>query len=151
MSTMAPLPAIREKLDKSYHAEMPRIPGVEPRSTVPIRHAPNRFRPERSCADNVRRETTQPGEGNYAGPTTKPDLAAAFKRVAKNRRAYPAGGDARLMAIKMIMRLQQPESDVTPGSQEMLLLTSRNLWRQTQRRGRSTSVTPIPEWRWSAS
>src|SRR5258705_2663434 len=36
MSTVATEPAIREKVDKSHHAEMPRIPGVEPRSTVPI-------------------------------------------------------------------------------------------------------------------
>ena len=119
MSAMAPRPAIREKLDKSYHAEMPRIPGVEPRSTIPIQARSKPIPPPSvPAADNVRRETDRSGEGIYAGPTTKPDLAAAFKRVAKIGALILLTAMLGSWAIKIIMRMQQPESDVTPASQE---------------------------------
>jgi hypothetical protein len=119
MSTMATRPAIREKLDKSYHAEMPRIPGVEPRSAVPI---PERSKPipPRSvpAADNVRRETAQAGEGIYGGPTTKADLAASFQRIAKIGALILLAAMLGSWAIKMIMRVRQREPDVTAASQE---------------------------------
>jgi serine/threonine protein kinase len=118
MSTMAPRPAIREKLDKSYHAEMPRIPGIEPRSTVPIPARSKPIPPPTAPAADVLRETGQPGEGIYGGPTTKPDLAAAFKRVAKIGALILLAAMLGSWAIKMIMRTQQPESDMTPASQE---------------------------------
>jgi serine/threonine-protein kinase len=65
ISATAPPPPIREtpvreKMNKSYHAEMPRIPGVERRPTPP---APSRSRPAPSsvaAAGDVREETTQP-------------------------------------------------------------------------------------------
>ncbi len=118
MSTMATQPVIREKLDKSHHAEMPRIPGVEPRSRVPIPVRSKPIPPPSAPTADVRRETDQAGEGIYAGPTTKPDLAAAFKRVAKIGAFIVLAAMLGSWAIKIIMPTQQPASDMTPTSQE---------------------------------
>jgi len=72
MSPLAPRPAIRERVDKSYHAEMPRIPGVEPRSTVPIPARSKPIPPPSAPAADVLRETGQPGEGIYGGRRPSP-------------------------------------------------------------------------------
>jgi len=100
---------------------MPRVPGVEPRSTIPIQA---RLQTDSASERSCRRQTfdekpAQPGEGIYAGPTTKPDLAAAFKRVSQKIGALILlAAMLGSWAIKIIMRMQQPESDVTPAFQE---------------------------------
>src|SRR5258707_296526 len=139
MSTMAPRPAIRERVDKSYHAEMPRIPGVEPRSTVPIPARSKPIPPPSAPAADVLRETRQRGEGIYGGPTTKPDLAAAFKRVAKIGALILVAAMLGLWAIKMIMRTRQPESDVTPASQENATSNQPQPMRPASRRTRAAA------------
>src|ERR1700738_1650745 len=83
VSPAPPKPPVREKVDKNYYVEMPRIPGVEPRSTPP---ASSRARPTPPSSDAA--DTSRPAEvaqvgGVYAGPTLKPDLAAAAKRLAQ--------------------------------------------------------------------
>jgi len=119
ISTTAPRPPIREKVDKNYYVEMPRIPGVEPRSTPPT---PSRSRPippsDGAAGSNVRAETGQQGDGIYAGPTTKPDLAAAVKRLATIGASVVLAAMLGSWAIKMIGRMQRPDSDVLPAPQD---------------------------------
>jgi serine/threonine protein kinase len=119
ISSVAPRPATRETPDKGFQVEMPRIPGVETRysSPTPARSGP--IPPSSGAADsNVRSETGQQTEGIYAGPTTKPDLAAAFKRVAKTGAYVGLAAILALSAIKMIALMQRPESDVPSASQD---------------------------------
>ncbi len=119
ISTTAPRPPIREEVDKNYYVEMPRIPGVEPRSTPPT---PSRSRPippsDGAAGSNVRAETGQQGDGIYAGPTTKPDLAAAVKRLATIGACVVLAAMLGSWAIKMIGRMQRPDSDVLPAPQD---------------------------------
>ena len=108
---VAPPPPIREKADKNFLAEMPRIPGVETRSTPP---ATSRSKPVPSPAGapgDVRAETGQHAERMYAGPTAKPDLAAAFKHVAKIGALVMLAAMLGSWAIKMIGRMQRPDSE----------------------------------------
>jgi len=117
-STTAPQPPIRKKVDKNYYIEMPRIPGVEPRSTSPT---PSRSRPIPPsggvAVGNLRAETGQ-GDGVYAGPTTKPDLAAAVKRLATIGACVVLAAILGSFAIKIIGRMQRPDSDVLPAPQD---------------------------------
>ena len=121
-AAVAPLPIrekpFRENTDKSYHVEMPRIPGVEPRSTAA---APSRSGPiPRSggpAAGDARSETPKQ-DGMYAGSTTKPDHAAAFKRVAKIGAWVVLAAMLASWAIKMIARVQRPDSEPRLAAQE---------------------------------
>ena len=119
INTTAPQPPIREKVDKNYHVEMPRIPGVEPRSTpaTPSRSAP--VPPSSGAAgSNVRAETGQEVGGVYAGPTTKRDLGAAVKRLAMIGGCVVLAAMLGSWAIKMIWRMQQPDSVVPTAPQD---------------------------------
>jgi serine/threonine protein kinase len=119
ISITAPRPPIREKVDKNHHVEMPRIPGVEPHSTPPT---PPRSRPippsGGAAGSNLRAETGQQGDGVYAGPTTKPDLAALVKRVATIGACVVLAAMLGALAIKIIGRMQRPNSDVLPAPQD---------------------------------
>ncbi len=117
ISTVGPPRPVREKVDKDFHVEMPRIPGVETRSTP---SAPLRSKPVPSsagAAGHVRAEAAQHAERMYAGPTTKPDHAAAFKRVAKIGVLVLLAAMLGSWAIRTIGRMQQPNSAVLPASQ----------------------------------
>jgi serine/threonine protein kinase len=117
-TAMAARPAIREKADKNYHAEMPRIPGVEPRATPP---APSRSAPtpvSGSAASNVRGEAGQQADGVYAGPTAKRDLGAAVKRLAIIGGSVVLAAMLGSWAIKMIWHMQQPDSVVSTTPQD---------------------------------
>jgi serine/threonine protein kinase len=118
ISTTAPRPPIRKKVDKNYYVEMPRIPGVEPHSTPPT---PSRSRPippsGGGAGSNLRAETGQQGDDVYAGPTTKPDLAAAVKRLATIAAGVLLVAMLGSYAVKVIGRMQRPDSDVLPASQ----------------------------------
>jgi serine/threonine protein kinase len=119
ISATAPRPPIREKVDKNYYVEVPRIPGVEPHSTPPT---PSRSRPippsGGAAGSNLRAETGQQGDGVYARPTTKPDLAAAVKRLATIGACVVLAAMLGSYAIKMIGRMQRPDSDVQPVPQD---------------------------------
>jgi hypothetical protein len=98
---------------------MPRIPGVEPRSTpaTPSRSAP--VAPSVGGAgSNVRAETGQQVEGVYAGPTTKRDLGAVVKRLATIGGCVVLAAMLGSWAIKMIGRMQRPDSDVLTAPQD---------------------------------
>jgi len=111
-------PPVREAEGKSFKTEMPQIPGVVARSTPP---APSRSRPippsGGEAGNNLRAETGQQGDGVYAGPTTKPDLAAAAKRLAKIGGCVVLAAMLASFAIKMIGRMQRPDSDALPAPQ----------------------------------
>ncbi len=117
INTPPPQPPIRQKVDKNYYVEMPRIPGVEPR---PTRSAPPRAKPiPRSAvtpADNFPADTAQQG-GVYAGPPAKSNLAV-FKRFAQ----IGAGTVLALMlgsfAVKSISSMLRPDSDAPPPHQD---------------------------------
>jgi serine/threonine protein kinase len=119
VSSTGPRAPIREKVDKNYHVEMPRIPGVEPRSTpaIPSR-SPAIPPPVRAAASNVRAETGQQLDGVYAGPTTKPNVGAAVKRLAMIGGCVVLAAMLGSWAIKMIWRMQQPDSVVPTAPQD---------------------------------
>jgi eukaryotic-like serine/threonine-protein kinase len=118
ISTPPPRPPIREKVDKNYYVEAPRIPGVEPRPTPSV---PPRAKPiPRSTvtpADTFSADTAPPAPGVYAGPPAKSNLAA-FKRLA----AIAAGTVLALMlgsfAVKSISSMLRPDSDAAPPRQD---------------------------------
>jgi hypothetical protein len=60
----------------------------------------------------------QEGDGVYAGPTTKPNLGAAVKRLATIGGCVVLAVMLGSWAIKMIGRMQRPDSDVRPATQE---------------------------------
>jgi hypothetical protein len=114
--------SIGQKMDKNYNAPMPQIPGVEPRSTPPTPSRSKAIPPSGvPAADNVRGvrgETGQQPEGIYAGPTTKPDVAAAFKRVAKIGAYVLLAALFGSFAIKTIGRMQRSDSDALPATRD---------------------------------
>ena len=119
ISTTAPQPPIRKKVDKNYYVEMPRIPGVELRSTPPT---PSRSRPippsGGAAGSNLRAETGQQGGVVYAGPTTKPHSATSVKRLATIGACVALATMLGSFAIKVIGRAQRPDSDVLPAPQD---------------------------------
>jgi hypothetical protein len=102
----------REKMDKNYHVEMPRIPGVERRPSPLAQSRPA------AAPNDVREETAQQAEGIYAGPVTKPDIAAAFKRVAKIGALIVLAAMLGSWAIKRIGRVESPDSELPAHSQD---------------------------------
>jgi serine/threonine protein kinase len=118
ISTAPPQPSIRQKVDKNYYVEMPRIPGVEPRptSSVPPRAKPSP-RSAVTPADNFPANTAQPAPGVYTGPPAKSNLAV-FKRFAQ----IGAGAVLALMlgsfAVKSISSVLRPDSDAPPPHQD---------------------------------
>jgi serine/threonine protein kinase len=119
ISTTEPPPPIRKKVDKNYYVEMPRIPGVEPRSTPPAAPRSKPMPPSGGGAGgNLRAESGQQGDGVYAGPTKKVDLAAAVKRLATIAAGVLLAAMLGSYAIKMIGRMQRPDSDALPAVQD---------------------------------
>src|SRR5260370_19046291 len=112
ISTTVPRPPIRQKVDKNYYVEMPKIPGVEPRSTPP---PPPHAKPAAPSGDAVANdavaEIMQAAGGIYAGPTTKRDLVPVVKRLAKLVAAIVLVAVAASFAMKTIGRVNQSESD----------------------------------------
>jgi serine/threonine protein kinase len=77
-----PPPSIREKPDKNYYVETPRIPGVPPRTNPPPPSRAKVTPPSSDFAGNDSRATTgQQVSGVYAGPPPRSSLAAV-KRIA---------------------------------------------------------------------
>jgi len=108
--------AIREKIDKNYYVEMPRIPGVGPRSTAPTAPRSKPIAPAVAAdSSNVRAETGQQGGGIYAGPTVKPYLGPVLKRLAKIGAGVLLAAILGSVALKMIGRTQRTDSDVPPA------------------------------------
>jgi serine/threonine protein kinase len=116
-ATAPPLP-IREKVDKNFHVEMPRIPGVETRSAPPATSRSKPIPSSAAAASDVRAETGQHAERMYAGPAAKPDLGAAFKRVAKIGGLVLLAAVLGSWAVKMIGRMQRPDSERPPAAQD---------------------------------
>jgi len=124
LSPAPPKPPVREKIDKNYYVEMPRIPGVEPRSTPPASSRAKQAPPSSDTAETNRRpEVAQQIEGVYAGPTLKPDLAAVAKRLAKIAAALVLLAMLASFAIKTIGRSQQSDSDLPPARQDNVAST----------------------------
>src|SRR5713226_3458479 len=118
INRMAARPPVREVKEKNFKAEMPQIPGVEARSTPPTPSRARLIPPSDGAAgSNVRAETGQQEDGIYAGPTTKPDLAARVKRLATIGACVVLAAMLGSWAIKMIGRMQRPDSDVLPAPQ----------------------------------
>jgi serine/threonine protein kinase len=111
ISTTAPRPPIRKKADKNYFGEMPRIPGVELHST-PSTALRSRPIPTSGGApgSSLPAGTRQQGDGVYAGPTTKLNLAAV-KRIAAIAAGVLLAAMLGSFAIKTIGRMQRPDSD----------------------------------------
>ena len=112
--------SIRE-VRKNFKAEMPQIPGVEPRSTPP---PPSRAKPAPPPSDAAGNNppgeiVPQPG-GIYAGPTTKLDLdlAGVAKRLAKIAAGVVLVAMLGSFAIKTIGRINQGDSDAPPAPQD---------------------------------
>jgi serine/threonine protein kinase len=108
---------ILEKPDKNYFVEMPRVPGVEARSKPSSPSRSKAMPSSGGAANNVRQETGQSAGGIYAGPTTKRDLGGSLKRVAKIVGGVVLAVMLASVAIKMIGRMQQPDSDGLPATQ----------------------------------
>ena len=119
ISTTAPRPPIRQKVDKNYYVEMPKIPGVEPRSTPP---PPPHAKPTPPSSDAVANdavaEIMQAAGGIYAGPTTTRDLVPVVKRLAKLVAAIVLVAVAASFAMKTIGRVNQSESDAPSARQD---------------------------------
>jgi serine/threonine protein kinase len=120
---MAPLPIreepFREKTDKNYHVEMPQNPGVEPRSTAaPSSRSGPIPRSGRPVAGDVRSEAAKQAESLSAAATTKPDYAAAFKRVAKIGALLVLAAILGFQAVKMLARMRRPDSDLPVAARD---------------------------------
>ena len=119
ISTTAPRPPIRQKVDKNYYVEMPKIPGVEPRSTPPpAPHAKPTPPSSDAVANDAVAEIMQAAGGIYAGPTTKRDLVPVVKRLAKLAAAIVLVAVAASFAMKTIGRVNQSESDAPSARQD---------------------------------
>ncbi len=105
--------------ERNFKAEMPQIPGVEARPTPP---PPPRAKPTPPSSDAAGNshvaEIMQAAGGIYAGPTTKLDLAAVAKRLAKIVVGIVLVAMLASFAIKTIGRMQRPDSDDLPARQD---------------------------------
>jgi serine/threonine protein kinase len=118
ISNTAPRPPIRKKADENYYVEKSRIPSVEPHSTSSSTALRSRPIPTSGVAagSSLRAETRQQGEGVYAGPTTKPNLAAV-KRFAAIAAGVLLAAVLGSFTIKTIGRMKRPNPDALPTSQ----------------------------------
>jgi serine/threonine protein kinase len=119
ISTAPPISAtpmhspIREKADKNYYMEMPRVPGVEARSAP---SAPSRAKvapPSSDVAGNDSRAEQQV-EGLYAGPPPKANLAA-FKRFATIAACVVLVAMLGSFALRTIGRIRRSDADTQPS------------------------------------
>jgi predicted Ser/Thr protein kinase len=119
INRMAARLSVREAKEKNFKTEMPQIPGVAARSTAPTVSRARPISPSGGAAgNNLRAETGQQVEGIYAGPTAKLNLAAAVKRLATIAAGVLLAAMLGSYAIKMIGRLQRPDSDALPARQD---------------------------------
>jgi Protein kinase domain len=118
ISTPAPRPPIREKVDKNYYVETPRIPGVAPRRTSPARpHAKTIPRATDTPGDNLRADAEPQVAGVYAGPPAKSDLAAV-KRLATTVAGIVLALMLGSFAVRWISSMHRPDSDALPTRQD---------------------------------
>jgi eukaryotic-like serine/threonine-protein kinase len=109
-------PPVRESfvrdVKKNFKAEMPQIPGVEARPTPPPPPSSD------AAANDAVAEVMQVAGGIYAGPTTKLDLAAIAKRLAKIAAGIVLVAMLGSFVIKTIGRANQADSDAPPARQD---------------------------------
>jgi serine/threonine protein kinase len=103
---------------KNFKAEMPQIPGVEPRPTPPPPRAKPTPPQSDAAANDAVAEIMQAAGGIYAGPTTKRDLVPVVKRLAKLVAAIVVVAMAGSFVIKSIGRANQADSDAPRASQD---------------------------------
>jgi len=97
---------VREKVEKNFSAEMPRIPGVEPRPASVTPSGEQRIpAAANEAANNAHQEGGQ-GRGIYSGPSVKPDLSGNIKRLAKIGAWLVAGALVASWGVKIIGRMQ---------------------------------------------
>jgi hypothetical protein len=116
-STTAPQPPIHKKADNNYYVETPRIPGVEPHSTPSTASRSRSIPASGAAGSNLRAETRQQGDGVYAAPTTKLNLAAV-KRFAAIAAGVLLTAVLGSFAIKTVGRMQRPDSDALSARQD---------------------------------
>jgi serine/threonine protein kinase len=113
INTVARRPAPEVK-ERNFKAEMPRIPGVEPRATPPTASRTRPIPPSSDNAgDNLRSETPQHVD-TYAEPTKKPNLAA-LKRLATIVACVVLAAGLGSFAVRTIGRINRSDSD-TPSA-----------------------------------
>jgi serine/threonine protein kinase len=119
-SSTAARPPIREKVDKNYFVETPRIPGVPPRATAPAASWSKAIPSAGTVAavDHSGAESGKQGDGIYAGPTTKPDFGAAVKRVVKIGGGVLLAAMLGSWAIKVVGRIQRSDADIVTAAQD---------------------------------
>jgi serine/threonine protein kinase len=118
LSQPPPPPSIREKPDKNYYVETPRIPGVPPRSNSAAPARPKGAPPSSdSAGDDSQADTGQQISGVYAGPPPKSNLAT-IKRIAAIAAGVLLVAMLGSYAVKMISGTHQSDSDALPPRQE---------------------------------
>ncbi|HYL61825.1 MAG TPA: serine/threonine-protein kinase [Candidatus Methylomirabilis sp.] len=118
INRMAARAPIREVKETNFRAEMPRIPGVEARSTPPTPSRATPIPPSDSAAsNNFSAETGHQGGGIYAGPTTKLNLAVVT-RVATIGVCVVLAAMIGSFALRTIGRIRQSDSDAPPARQD---------------------------------
>jgi len=112
---------LSEGKERNFKAEMPQIPGVEARPTPP---SPPRAKPappaSDAAANDAAAEIMRAARGVYAGPTTKVDLAAVAKRLAKIAAGIVLVAMLGSFVIKAISRVNQGDSDAPPARHDNL-------------------------------
>ena len=113
-----PLSPVREKslrdTPKNLQAEMPRIPGVEPRPKQPALSPSVPISASGGVpGNNVPLEPAHQPEGIYAGPAAKSDATSSLIRLAKIAAAVLIAAMLASWAVKMVARMQHPESDTS--------------------------------------
>jgi serine/threonine protein kinase len=123
INRMAARPPVGEVKKKNFKAEMPQIPGVEARSTPPTPSRARVIPPSGGAAgNNLRAETGQQVDGVYAGPATKPNLAAV-KRLAAIGAGIVLALTLGSFAVRTIGRIHRPDSDAPPARQDGVIST----------------------------
>jgi serine/threonine protein kinase len=110
-------PSTRQKIDKNYYVEMPRVPGVEPR---PASQAP-RVKPTPPSTDtpidNLRADATPQIAGVYAGPPAKSSLPAV-KRLATIGAGLIVLFLIGSFALRSISTMRRSDADALPPRQD---------------------------------
>jgi serine/threonine protein kinase len=118
VSTSPPRPPVRQKVDKNYYVEMPRVPGVEPRpASSPLSRAKPIPRSTNIPVDHPPADTTPQIAGVYAGPPPKSNLAAV-KRLATIGAGLILLFILGSFAVRSISTMHRPDSDALPPRQD---------------------------------
>ena len=113
--SIPPRPATAQKVDKKYHVEVPRIPGVEPRPTPAASSSARPATPLKPAVDSDSLAVTQRQPGNvYAEPAAKMDIAQV-KRIGTIAAAVLLALMLGSFAIKTFKRTRQPDLDALPA------------------------------------